>query len=670
MEAGFSLKKADWKDYGLDERIVQGIAALHFSKPTAVQAACIPLALKGKDLLARANTGTGKTAAYSLPILQKIIKDKKVLNVPHIRAVILVPTRDLSSQVEEMIKRFTKFLRKDVTCFNILSEDRIAARLPMLKAKPDIVITTPSALFQHLSSRTIDISQLSSLVVDEADLVLAGSNQVTSIRGYIPQNCQTYMMSATLSEDVMEVKGKLMNSPFIIKLQEQEDEEYKVRQYYLTCPSKDKYMVLLGMLMTGDIEGKTLIFIHDVNSATKLQIFLDLFKIPCAILNSEVPENSRNHIVRQFNEGKFKHLIATDESLRLDDIAKRKADLESSGKQKELEQEAQGVGKKRKRSASVVSTEPAIAGDRGLGGPPVKRMRLQDKINALHEKEQQAGEYGMHRGIDFKNVGWVINFDTCDDASTYTHRIGRTGRGAKHGNALSLFNTAQQEDLLEYIQQDQAARGKELKEYPVPAAHWEKLRVRTQDVLECIKRSDIKAARIASLAREVVNSEQLQAHFKDSPEDLKRLNHLAIKKPKAARFKYMHYLPSYLGLTRAVEGEKKGKDGSSKPMEKRRLIKKLQKEKTRRPRKGKDPLKAKVGSYERAMQAEKRMSLLDLEVVDPAALHKKRKARNVGKGKSKKAKMMRKRDEKKTEIRKKMIKKHLQNKRDVKKSKA
>jgi len=601
MEASFSLKATGFNDYGLDERILQGIKSLKFKKPTAVQAACIPLALKGKDLLARANTGTGKTAAYSLPIIQKILKDKKTLGVPYIRALILVPTRDLCAQVSDMMKGFTKFLKKDISCFSIVSEQSVAERLPILKSKPDIIVTTPTALFQHLASRTIDLSQLQTFVIDEADLVIAESNQVASIRTYIPFTCQTFMMSATLTEDVLDLKGKIMNSPFVIKLQETEDEPFKIAQYYLQCREKDKYLAILGLLTTGELDSKSIIFVNKVDLAVKLHIFLDMFKIPAGLLNSEVPENSRNHIVRQFNDGVFSCLIATDESLKLDDVARRKAQL-AAGTEGDVDMEDGAGSKKRKRSRSTSSA------------PAVKKQRLADKVNSIHEAMQQAGEYGVHRGIDFKEVKWVVNFDMCEDASTYTHRIGRTGRADQTGNAISFFVLNKDEDLLEYIQQDQAAKGNEVKPYPKPVGYWEKLRVRSEDVLDVITPSAVKQARVKELAREIVNSDKLKSHFKENPNDLRALNHLATVKPKGLPHasKYLHHLPNYMGLTRKGAEEAAPNPVDEAPSKRRNRV---------AQNKWVDPLQS--GTFDHARRVEKRLTQMDLRVLDPAALRRR-----------------------------------------------
>jgi ATP-dependent RNA helicase DDX56/DBP9 len=610
-----AFQGAQFDSFGLDGRLLQGIADMSFLKPTPVQAACIPIALRGKDVLARAQTGTGKTAAYGLPVIQNIINSKKALNVPFVRAVVLVPTRDLCSQTAEMFAAFLKHLKNDVACVNLAAEQKAAERHQMLKSKPDIVISTPNLLFQQLSSMSMDLSQLVSLVIDEADVVVTESDQLASVKQHLPSGCQTLMLSATLTAQVMLLKDRLMQTPFVVKTQADQDTPLRVTQYFVRCKAvADKYMAFLGMMMVGEITGKSIIFVNNIHTATRLSIFLDMFKISTAVLSSDIPENSRNDIVRQFNRNQVQHLIATDEGVKMDDVSRRKAELESGVANSEDVTEADGT-KKRKRSHS-------IAGAGSTNEP--KRRQLQGRIERIHAEAQERGEYGVHRGIDFHAVDWVVNFDVCRDAGAYTHRIGRTGRADREGHAISFFVDKDQDALLLYLQEDQRLKGYELVEHPKPAQHWEKLRLRVEDTLESISAKVIDKARVQLLAKEVVKSKKLKNHWRSNPEDLQALTRLAKEKPPhiARAAGYLSHMPSYMGLEKPADKEapKKEKEPASwrASMAKGRFAKKAKVQ----------PNAFSLRLYAQAKRAEQQMTDMELSVIDPNALVQRRKMRD------------------------------------------
>ncbi|RKO85649.1 P-loop containing nucleoside triphosphate hydrolase protein, partial [Blyttiomyces helicus] len=349
----------------LDPRLLRALAKLGFAHPTLVQAKAVPLAMQGRDILARARTGSGKTAAYCMPIVQKILSAKEA-----VRALILVPTRELAEQVHRHIRDLTLYCSKEISSVNLASADvSLTNQKPILAEKPDIIVATPSKILAHLEAevRSIFFHSLESLAIDEADLILSYGydEDVRKTLGFLPKIYQSYLMSATMSSDVDKLKQLVLRNPAILKLEEGKEEEDLLTQYIVKCPENDKFLLTLFILKLRIHPfgtGKCIIFVNDIDRCYRLKLFLEQFGIRACTLNAELPLKSRYHIVQEFNRGIYDFIIATDE-----------------------------------------------------------------------------GKYGVARGIDFRNVQAVVNFDLPHSARAYMHRVGRTARGVgNRGWALSF----------------------------------------------------------------------------------------------------------------------------------------------------------------------------------------------------------------------------------------
>jgi ATP-dependent RNA helicase DDX56/DBP9 len=252
--------------------------------------------------------------------------------------------------------------------------------------------------------------------------------------------------------------------------------------------------------------------------------------------------------------------------------------------------------------------------------PALKKSRLALRAEKILEKEYTKTEYGMHRGIDFTDVSWVVNFDPSTDPGIYVHRIGRTGRGGKEGKAISFFTGDEETEVLDIVMEDQKAREHDITEYPKTAFHYEKLRVRVDDVLCGISNVAVKRARVTELAREILVSEKLKAHFKDDPGDLRSLTHLASARPKRMMFaaSYIHDIPTYMGFDvksapQLAIDEHKRKVLAWREREKRLRI-------TDAQMKHLDPLKK--SDYVKALEVEKRLTKADIAILDPGNAHR------------------------------------------------
>ncbi|KAG1792619.1 P-loop containing nucleoside triphosphate hydrolase protein [Suillus plorans] len=554
----------------LDARILRALADMGFARPTLVQAKALPIALEGRDILARARTGSGKTAAYCMPVVQKILSAKSSLSASDeayqvTRAVILVPTRELSEQVTACLQRLLTYCEKEIIVMNSATGSSTHLQRALLADKPDIVISTPSRALGLLQSKTLDFSSLESLVIDEADLILSYGHdedvrQIFS-GAYLPKVYQSFLMSATMTDDVEALKGLALRSPAILKLEEDEDETLLLSQYSVQCSEVDKFLLTYVILKLRLIKGKCILFVNDVDRCYRLKLFLEQFSIKCCVLNSELPLNSRYHTVQEFNKGVYDYIIATDEH-----GAHAEADSDDEPEEDRLQDAliaSYGFSVTPSQRAETNSDK-----DTQLEPASKKRKHPQNapqpgpsKPKKQKRRTKSDKEYGVTRGVDFVDVACVLNFDLPTSSRSYTHRVGRTARAGRTGMSLSyvvpedqwgknkvvggLESAKNDEAVFARIEKEQAARGSKIQEYKFDMKQVEAFRYRMDDALRSVTRSAIKEARIKELKTEIINSEKLKAHFEDNPLDLEYLRHDKPLHPTRVQA-HMKHVPKYL----------------------------------------------------------------------------------------------------------------------------
>eukprot|EP00560_Eucampia_antarctica_P002803 CAMPEP_0197836864 /NCGR_PEP_ID=MMETSP1437-20131217/30318_1 /TAXON_ID=49252 ORGANISM="Eucampia antarctica, Strain CCMP1452" /NCGR_SAMPLE_ID=MMETSP1437 /ASSEMBLY_ACC=CAM_ASM_001096 /LENGTH=733 /DNA_ID=CAMNT_0043443399 /DNA_START=52 /DNA_END=2253 /DNA_ORIENTATION=+ len=588
---------------GLDVRLRKGLARLGYVRPTLVQSKCLPLAItSGRDLLVRARTGSGKTLAYSLPLLHKILTKKSkdqedehdfmLDSEQNVGAIVLVPTRELCSQVQKTIQSLIYYC-DEVIKIAVLSssiapvgskkgshhqEGVLLQQEAMLRDRPDIIVSTPAGLLSHirnsgqsgLNSQSLKKS-VQTLVVDEADLVLSFgyAKDITEITKSLPNICQGFLMSATLSPELNSLKRVVLHSPAVLKLEEEDEraagrnkKDGNLMQFFLRLPKKDKNLVLYVFLKLGLLKGKGLFFVNTTDGGYRLKLFLEQFHIRSAVLNAELPLHSRLNIIKQFNVGNFDYLIATDESS--DVTAGADVDEDDSDEDMEGNNDDEQQKKKSKRK---------------------KKRQKQSK--------KKDSEYGVSRGLDFRGVSFVVNVDFPPSCQSYTHRIGRTARGGASGVALSLVNMddTEQESMLSRVQESQPPlplagtsgnetlqaapeigtdeddsgqmRHAQQQVQPTPLdfdlAEIEGFRYRVEDVSRAVTKVAIKETRAAELRAEILNSQRLHSHFEENPSDLQLLRHDRLATHVSKVQDHLRNVPSYL-LPRGMQvAEKKKK---------------------------------------------------------------------------------------------------------------
>ncbi|SCU85612.1 LANO_0C04786g1_1 [Lachancea nothofagi CBS 11611] len=537
---------ATFESLQLDSRLLQAIKYHGFEKPTLIQSSAIPLALEQKrDVIAKAATGSGKTLAYLIPVVQTILQYKQANDEstgPKTLGIILVPTRELAQQVQSVLSQLVLYCSKDVHSLNLSSQLADNVLSSLLLDGPEVLIATPSKLLNVLEtkSNSLSMEDLKFLVVDEVDLVLTFGYQedLNQIAGYLPlkKNLQTFLMSATLNEDVQDLKTRFCRSPAILKLNEEEisKDQSKLLQYYVKVTEFDKFLLCYVIFKLGLIKGKTLIFVNNIDRGYRLKLVLEQFGIRSCILNSELPANSRQHIVEEFNKNVYQLLIATDDTeyIKEEEDEHNLSDTEGAG-----ENATVSTGEKVKKS-----------------GAQIKKDR----------------DYGVSRGVDFQNVACVLNFDLPTTAKSYVHRIGRTARAGKSGAAISfvvplkefgkhrpsMCNTAKRDEkILSRIIKQQSKLGFEILPHSFDINQVEGFRYRMEDGFRAVTQVAVREARVKELKQELLTSGKLKRHFEENPQDLQSLRHDKELHPARVQ-QHLKRVPDYL-LPEAARQDKK-----------------------------------------------------------------------------------------------------------------
>lgn len=481
--------KVKFHEMGLDRRLLKSINRLKWPQPTPIQEKAIPLALQGKDVLSRARTGSGKTAAYSIPIIQTLLSLKEAHDEARSRVLILVPSKELSQQVFQMLSELLFCCSDSIHCLNLAvasSDDHGSSS----NATPDIIVGTPSRVLAQTSAGQLNLSDITWLVIDEADLVLSFGyeDEIKKVVLQLPASYQSFVTSATFSEDINSLKNLVLKNPVVLQLEETAlPTSERLTQYHVICESEDdKYILLYALLKLKLLHGKALIFVNSITRCYRLKLFLEQFSIFCCVLNSELPVRSRIHAVEQFNKGHYDYMIAADEDQ--------------------------------------------------LFGPKVSKRR-----------RKAVKEFSISRGVDFQKVANVLNFDFPKSIKDYIHRVGRTARGYSSGMALSFVTG----DEISLLQEAQEELGNEqcMRPYQFAMKEIEGFRYRCLDAMRVVTKQAIKDARLRELKVEILNSEKLKAYFEQNPRDLQVLQHNSILRPSKVK-SHMKHIPDYLGISK------------------------------------------------------------------------------------------------------------------------
>ncbi len=307
-----------FNDLGLSAELLRAVSEQGYSEPTPIQAQAIPLVLSGRDLLAGAQTGTGKTAGFTLPMLQKL-SQKSVAGKRTPRALVLTPTRELAAQVAESVRRYGKYLPlKSVVIFGGVKP---GPQIRQLHNGVDIVIATPGRLLDHVQQGNVDLSRVEIFVLDEADRMLDMGfiHDIKKIQQQLPKQRQNLMFSATYSRDIRRLASGLLHDPATVEVARENTAAETVSQRIMPVDKKRK-SELLSHLIGANNWQQVLVFTRTKHGANRLAEYLEKSGLSADAIHGNKSQAARTRALRQFKAGKTRVLVATDIAARGLDI--------------------------------------------------------------------------------------------------------------------------------------------------------------------------------------------------------------------------------------------------------------------------------------------------------------------------------------------------------------
>lgn len=352
-----------FSELNLKPEILEALRKLKYESPTEVQEKAIPLLLQGKDLVVRSKTGSGKTFAFLLPILQNLTPENKL------QVLILSPTRELAQQTDKEAHK----LMADIKTVLLYGGVSITPQMEKLDRGAQIAVATPGRVLDHLARRSVDFSSIKFVVLDEADRMLDMGfiDDVEKILRATPKDRQTMLFSATMPDQVVNISQRYMREPETLMLQQDEITVKKIKQRVFGIDRKLKLDLLMKILKEKEVR-KVMVFTNTKDWAERMGDILWKKRFKATSIHSGLSQNKRNQVIQDFNNGRYSILVATDVAAR---------------------------------------------------------------------------------GLHIEGVTHVINYDIPRNPKDYVHRIGRTGRAGKEGDAIT-FLTQIDEHLLRAVESE------------------------------------------------------------------------------------------------------------------------------------------------------------------------------------------------------------------------
>lgn len=414
-----------FRDLDLPEAILKALEKVGYEKPSPIQAESIPYLLDGHDLLGQAQTGTGKTAAFALPMLANIESEE---NYPQL--LVLAPTRELAIQVAEAFQVYASFSKK-IKVLPIYGGQSYDNQIRQLKRGVQVVVGTPGRVIDHIKRGTLKLDRLKFLVLDEADEMLRMGfiDDVEWILSHAPEERQTALFSATMPDQVKKITKRYLNEPKHVKIASKVTTANTIKQRFCQVAGHHKLEALTRIMEVEEYDG-VIIFVRTKTATLELAEKLSARGHDVEPLNGDIPQASRERTVERLKKGTIDILVATD----------------------------------------VVA-----------------------------------------RGLDVERVSHVINFDVPYDTESYVHRIGRTGRAGRQGDAI-LFISHREKRMLFAIEK---ATNQKIESMPIPS-----ISELNETRLSKFKSSVIEAMEDDSIESLIPIVEDIQAQTEASPEKI------------------------------------------------------------------------------------------------------------------------------------------------------
>jgi ATP-dependent RNA helicase RhlE len=308
-----------FKNLGLQKEILQAIDEKGYTEATSIQTQAIPLILKGDDILAGAQTGTGKTAGFTLPLLQRLMINHKDQRNPPVRALILTPTRELAAQVADSVKTYGKYLPLKAQV--IFGGVNINMQIKKLQNGADILIATPGRLLDLISQKIIDLSYVEIFVLDEADRMMDMGfiHDIRKVMALLPKNRQNLLFSATFSSDIKKLAYSILKSPQTIEVASNNVPAELISQIVYPVDNKRK-RELLSFLISSQKWEQVLVFTRTKHGANRLSKQLTMDGITAEAIHGNKSQSARTKVLHDFKKGLLRVLVATDIAARGLDI--------------------------------------------------------------------------------------------------------------------------------------------------------------------------------------------------------------------------------------------------------------------------------------------------------------------------------------------------------------
>jgi ATP-dependent RNA helicase SrmB len=305
--------------FGLDEKLLKGLAAAGLKNPTPVQQVAIPAVLSGRDIQASARTGSGKSAAFLLPILQRMLDTPSPRTAT--RCLVISPTRELALQLDKHCSELARFT--PVTSLVIVGGEGLRSQQAKIRKNPEIIIGTPGRLLEHVQKKSLELGDLEFLVLDEVDRILdmGFRDDVLAIVGACSEERQTMVLSATL--DHGELKGitsRIQKDPQILTVDEQRTANADIVHEAIIADDPGHKRQLCNWLLANDTYQQALVFTNTREHAEQLAAFLVQQGNPTVCLHGEMQQTERKEVMRRFRDGRFQVMVATDLAARGIDI--------------------------------------------------------------------------------------------------------------------------------------------------------------------------------------------------------------------------------------------------------------------------------------------------------------------------------------------------------------
>lgn len=312
---------ASFQDLGLSSPILRQLEKLEYKTPTSIQQACIPLLLQQKDLMGLAQTGTGKTAAFALPLLQALSENRTVVKSNHVRALILSPTRELAAQIHDNIAAYGKELKLSTAV--MFGGVGYAPQTKALSKGVDILVATPGRLIDHINRKNVFLGKVETFILDEADRMLdmGFAPDIKKIVALIPDKRHTQLFSATMPDNILKLAQGMLRNPETVMITPPTTTAEKVDQYLCHVTSQtDKRNIALNLLAKQKDRGLTLVFTRTKHGANRLAAFLTGSGHPASAIHGNKSQGTRERMLKEFRSGTTPVLVATDIAARGIDV--------------------------------------------------------------------------------------------------------------------------------------------------------------------------------------------------------------------------------------------------------------------------------------------------------------------------------------------------------------